>query len=363
MNKELIIAGAQEYAATVGAPSTAEGATDPQDLAAGSIGVYANIDGETVLLIEDGAAPATVTGGKLAIAASGVLAAFEKRIESFFIAEGNANGPILSGPIPLDGTKVAKFSSDEYSAGTAQSISVGNTSNALAKPGTVVDGDTFIVYIEELKTNGVSRSFDVSMQRFNKVSDGSSVVTPTIDQIITELAARVNADTNLAITATADTTGGQQHIDFLADNAGDAFEITVGGWDDAGDVVITVDTDAVKPVGSYAQVKELEDRVQQLKGYFQERDGLFPKPSNRAVSTDTYDIYEFDYIPVFGRGVANNGVAVQSDQEKKLVVACVDGDNDAAGQNQADFQKIITTLFGGVDLDVAAQDDDAADTA
>jgi len=359
MRKDLFIAKRVVYAGTKAASTTTEGAIDPYDLNEGSLGVYAMVDGGLVLLIEDDAAPTTPTGSKLsAVAATGAI---KSKIQEIFIAEGLATGCRVSLPIPI--RSAISMTSEEYLAGTAQSISVGNPTTPLAKPVTVVGGDTFTVHIRELNNNRETYSYSVSMEAFTGKVSGISYTTPTIAQVITEVAARVNDDSGLAITATADTTSTDEHIDFLANNAGESFEISVAGWEDSFGVVITVDTASIYPVGTYANVKAVEDRVQQYKGYHQEVDGLFPKPANRVVSGGTYDLVTLSFSPVVGAPTATPGVAVQGDKSIEIVVAFADGDNDAAGQNQADFMKVLNNLLGLAGADEAIVDDEAATTA
>lgn len=348
------------YAAEKGTPGTSEAAIDPADLEVGAIGIYAEIDGKTVLLIEDDTSPTTVTGSKLAVVPAGSAAAL-KDIDRIFIAEGLsvADGSVrMSDPIFLRNPSV-NFRSQEYSAGSAQTTSIGDPTNNLALPGSVV-GAEFAVHIWETKVNGLRDSVHVSMEKFNKLDGTGEIVSPTIAQLITEVAYRIN-QSDLPITATADTTSDDEHIDLVADNVGESFAVKVSGWTGAGSVVITT-VDSALPVGSLAHVKAIERKVQEHQGFFSERDGVIPTPASRITAT-SHDLYTLKYYPAEDDPMFGGQSNVQGNQPNLLYVAMEDGDNDAAGQNQADFQTIITALLGLPGADEGVQEDDAADTA
>lgn len=344
--------GDTKYAASKSA-TAANSAVTPDVLADGAIGVFASADGTPVLL-RNVNSPTTAASGVLS--ATDATEAAKLGVDSIFVAQGTANGYKISQRIPIRNAHFLRVSSTEFNAGSKQITTVGDPANALTKPGVVSDEDTFNLYVRTNDINYASRGYNVSMKKFIKVEDGTQVNAPTISEIVTELAARINNDPNASVAATG-VTGASAYVNLEGNNVTDSFQVIVNGWDESADVVIST-TANVLPAGTQAQVKDLEFRSFQFQGYFQERDGIFPREESKVTST-AYDVYAIKF-----KALATPGVTVSpSDSISEVLVAFPDGDNDAAGENQGDFEAVIEAVAQWAGVTVQYLNSSAADTA
>lgn len=344
--------GSTKYAASTSA-TAANSAKTPDVLADGAVGIYANVDGSPALITNTAEPTAGVTGGHLSYDAA---AAVQLGIDSIFIAQGTADGYKISQRIPIRDAQLVRVNSAEFNAGSAQITTVGDPANALTKPGTVADEDTFNLHIRTNTINYATRGYNVSMKKFIKITDGTTVNSPTISEIVTELADRINADTYAAVAATG-VTGASAYVNLEGSAVDTSFEAIVNGWDDSGDVVIST-TGNTLAVGTQAQVQDLEFRSFQFQGFFQERDGIFPRETSKVTST-AYDLHMIKFKAMKTEGTA----ASPSPSFSEVIVAFPDGDNDAAGENQGDFEFILESIAAWAGVTVQYLGSSAADTA
>ena len=350
--------GTTKYAASKSA-TAANSAVTPDVLADGAVGVFASANGVPALLVNVANPTASVTGGKLS--ATNAAAAMQLGIDSIFVAQGTADGYKISQRIPIRNAHFMRVNSAEFAAGSKQMTTVGDAANALTLPGSPGDEDTLNLYIRTNNINYATRGYNVSMNKFIKINDGTTVSSPNVGQVIDELAARINADTYASVAATAvNTAASAQSSAYLhleGETVSTSFEALVNGWDDSGNVSIS-STANVLPVGTQSQVQDLEFRSFQFQGYFQERDGIFPRETSKVTST-AYDLHFIKFKALTTQGASDN----PSDTISEVIVAFPDGDNDAAGENQGDFEAVIEAIAQWTGVTVQYLGSSAADTA
>lgn len=326
---QLFIGKSVKYASSKG-NSTKETALTPDTLREGAIGVYG-------IPLSDATTPAN--SGKLTLIVGPNASEGTGKIEDanydnsfIYIASGTPDGYVISDEIPL--SDVDKFHGEEYKADTAQVTHIGNVgsgSKSLELPGTIADSDEALISIQFKTVDNPTYTFDINVESGDSASDIADKFVTVINdgqgrQVSTVTAAKVQNSGNYGIQLTGD------DPDY-------PFEVSIDGIIKSAPITYT--TNASQGSGDTDHIQRLEKRSQENNGFHNTADPYFRRPDSLVDTGENYDLYTIIAHPEFTSGKQDHGFT----DTRVYMVAFPDGDNDATGENEGDFDSIMKELL------------------